>query len=212
MPARYAPALLLDVFAFWFVLRWLLTAAAVLLRLLVGMMVVGMLGTLDQHHYVWAATFAGSALLASYLLHRWRGARPRRETRRLPLPTPSAWRHVQPTELATLCEQRLGLQVDAAVPVTIESSPEVHCVLALAGDGLWALADESLAARPQIGRVLACWARCGLVAHMEHSRRRERLEFSWPGHGALVRGITSSGAIADTFAGHLIADEFLQRT
>jgi hypothetical protein len=48
MPDRYAPALLLDVFAFRFVLRWLFPRRLVLLfgRLLILMMVVGTLGAL----------------------------------------------------------------------------------------------------------------------------------------------------------------------
>jgi hypothetical protein len=114
---------------------------------------------------------------------------------------------VDPIELAVLCERRVGMHVDAAVPATILSGPEPHCVLALAGEGLWTLADESRLVRPNVGCVIACWARRGLVAHVEHARRWERLELSWPTHGALVRGVTASGATADVFVGQLIAGE-----
>ncbi len=76
MADRYAPALLLEILAFWFVLRWLLIGRAILFvgRALVLMMVVGVLGTLDERRYLWAACFAGSAVLAWVLLRRWRGS------------------------------------------------------------------------------------------------------------------------------------------
>jgi hypothetical protein len=35
----------------------------------------------------------------------------------------------------------------------------------------------------------------------------QTLEFSWPNHGALVRGIIKARPLADAFAGHLLADE-----
>ncbi len=214
MADRYAPALLLDVLAFWFVLGWLLTAAAVLFvgRLLVLMMVVGILGTLDQHHYVWAGFFAAATALAWVLLRRWHRRRVPREGRRLHAPTSLAWRNVEPAELATMCERRVGLQVVAAVPTTIAATPDLHCVLALAGDGLWVLEDESRLTDPRVGRVLACWATRGLVAHVERLGRRDRLELSWPANGALVRGVTLPSTMADVFAGHLVADEFSRRT
>jgi hypothetical protein len=59
----------------------------------------------------------------------------------------------------------------------------------------------------QVGRVLACWDRATLVAHVEHCHRGERLELSWPRNGAFVRGVMPSGAAADVFAGQLAADE-----
>ena len=211
MADRYAPALLLEVLAFWFVLRWLLIGRAILFvgRALVLMMVVGVLGTLDEHRYIWAGCFAGSAVLAWVLLHRWRGT-PRRVLGRGLRPRFSrAWRHMTPGELATLCERRVGLQVDAAVPAAIAAD---RVVLALAGNGVWVLEDESHAKQPRVGRVLVCWARQGLVAHVERVRRRDLLELSWPERRALVRGVIPSGPTAELFAGHLVADEFARRS
>ncbi len=74
MADGYAPALFLEALAFWFILRWLLTARTVLLvgRLLVLMMFVGALGAIDEHRFVWAGCFAGSAFLAWLLRDRWR--------------------------------------------------------------------------------------------------------------------------------------------
>jgi hypothetical protein len=69
------------------------------------------------------------------------------------------------------------------------------------------LEDESSLSRARIGRVLACGDRASLVSHIEHSRRRERFEFSWPQRGALVRGVMPSGDAADLFAGYLAVDE-----
>jgi hypothetical protein len=46
--------------------------------------------------------------------------------------------------------------------------------LARVGDGLWVLEDESRLSRPKIGRVLACWDRASMVAHLEHTRRGGR--------------------------------------
>jgi hypothetical protein len=40
------------------------------------------------------------------------------------------------------------------------------------------------------------------------SRHGQTLEFSWPKHGALVRGIIKERPLADAFAGQLLADEF----
>lgn len=213
MADRYAPALLLDVLAFWFVLRWLLSPRAILLvgRLLVMMMIVGALGTLGQHHYVWAAFFVASAALAWGLLRRWRHPRVHRTARQRNAPSWPAWRGVEPVELATLCERRLGLKVDAAVPARIAGDADHDRVLALAGNGLWVLDDESRLGHRRMGRVVACWARRGLVANVEHARRRELLELSWPGQGALVRATTRSGQLADAFVGHLVADELLRR-
>ena len=207
MADRYAPALLLEVLAFWFVLRWLLIGRAILFvgRALVLMMVVGVLGTLDEHRYIWAGCFAGSAVLAWVLLRLWRGP-PRRVLGHSPRPQISrAWRRVTPAELAALCERRVGLRVDAAVPAAIATD---QVVLALAGDGVWVLQDESTLTRPGVGRVLGCWARQGLVAHVEHLRRGDQLELSWPARGALLRSVMPSGDTADLFAGYLVADEF----
>jgi hypothetical protein len=207
MADRYAPALLLEVLAFWFVLRWLLIGRAILFvgRALVLMMVVGVLGTLDEHRYIWAGCFAGSAVLAWVLLRRWRGP-PRRVLGHSPRPRISrAWRRVTPAELAALCERRVGLRVDAAVPAAIATD---QVVLALAGDGVWVLEDESKLTRPGVGRVLGCWTRQGLVARVEHLRRGNLLELSWPARGALLRGVMPSGDNADLFAGYLVADEF----
>ena len=64
---------------------------------------------------------------------------------------------------------------------------------------------------PGASRVVACWDRSGLVAHVEHSRRGEDLELSWPRQGVLVRGTMSRGAAADLLAGHLVADELAHR-
>ena len=212
MADRYAPAVLLEVLAFWFVLRWLLLWRLILLvgRLLVVMMIVGALSTLDKHDYVWAASFLGAALLAWLLLRRWRGLPPVGQFR-LRLPRRLAWHDKSADEIATLCERRIGLHVDAAAPATISSSRASRCVLALAGDGLWVLEDESRFRRPAIGRVLACWDRTGLVAHVQHSARHEDLELSWPRNGVLVRGVMPSGGPADLMAGQLAADELLNR-
>ena len=212
MADGYAPALFLEVLAFWFVLRWLLVARLIRFfgRLLVLMMTVGALSALDDHEWMWAASFAGSALLAWLLLRRWRGRAYRglRSGHRL-------LTHGRPSsadELAALCERRIGIHVDAAAPATVDADPPRRCVLALAGDGVWVLEDESRFRRPEIGRVLACWDRKGLVAHVEHSHRGERFELSWPRHGALVRVLARPGPSADLLAGHLVADEITLRS
>jgi hypothetical protein len=211
MADRFAPALFLDVLVYWFVLRWLLPGRAILFvgRALVLLMVVGVLGTLDQHRYLWATCFAGSAVLAWALLRRWCGPRCRMLSRGLRRRASRAWRHMTSDELATLCERRVGLQVDAAVPAAIAAD---RVVLALVGDGVWVLADESHVRRPQVGRVLACWARRGLVAPVARAKRQDLLELSWPERGALVRGVIPSGPTAELFAGHLVADEFARRS
>lgn len=211
MADRYAPALFLEVLAFWFVLRWLLVGRLILLvgRLLVVMMIVGALSTLGEHDYVWAASFLGAGLLAWLLLRRWRGlptvghVRPRLRAR-------VTWHDA--SELATLCERRIGLHVDAAAPATISSSPTSRCVLALAGDGLWVLEDESRFRHPDIGCVRACWDRTGLVSHVQRSRHGEDLELSWPRHGVLVRATMPAGSAADLMAGQLAADELANRS
>lgn len=142
--AKYAPALFLEVLAFWFVLRWLLLGRLILLvgRVLVLMMVVGALTALAEHHHVWAASFAGAALLAWQLLRGWRGL-PAVSRHRVRVPALLAWRGKSPTELAVLCEQRLGLQVDAAAPASLTDDRRSRFVPALAGDGVWVLEDES---------------------------------------------------------------------
>jgi hypothetical protein len=208
MADRYAPALFLEVLAFWFVLRWLLVARFVLLlgRLLVLTMAIGALGTLDQHEYVWAVCFAGAALLAWLLLRRWRGLSVLSRYRAR-APAVLAWRGKSATEVASLCERRLGLPVDAAAPASLAANRRSQLVLALAGDGVWVLEDQSRVRQPRIGRVIASWDRATLVSHVEHSRRGERFEFSWPRQGALVRGVMPSGEAADVFAGHLVADQ-----
>ena len=173
--------LFLEVLAFWFVLRWLLFGRLVPFagRALIWLMLVGTLDTLSQHHYLWAGCFAGSALLAWLLLRRWRGlsvddrVRPR-------LPRFRPWRGRSADEVATLCEQRIGLHVDAAAPAALPGASPFRCVLALAGDGIWVLEDDARFRRPELGRVLACWDRASLVALVEHSRRGERLQLSWP--------------------------------
>jgi hypothetical protein len=205
---KYAPGLFLEVLAFWFVLRRLLPGRLILIlgRLLVLMMVVGALGTLDRHLYVWAASFAGAAVLAWMLLRRWRGLPPGGD-RRARVPILLAWRGKSPAEVASLCERRIGLLVDAAAPARVAGDPRTRCVLALAGDGLWVLEDQCRLRRPRVGRVLACWDRATLVSHVEHSRRGQRFEFSWPRQGALIRGEMPSGDPADLFAGYLAADE-----
>ena len=176
-------------------------------RLLVLMMIVGVLGTLDEHRFVWAACFAGSALLAWLLLCRWSG-RSTRSRLSIRLPNALAWRGRSADEVATLCERRIGLKVDAAAPATVRARPPAHCVLALAGDGVWVLEDESRLHHARIGRVLACWDRTGLVAYVEHANQGEHLELSWPQRGALIRGLMPPGAPADQLAGQLVADEF----
>jgi hypothetical protein len=207
MAVRYAPALFLEVLAFWFVLRWLLIGWAILFvgRVLVLMMIVGTLASLDKHHLVWATFFGGAALLAWAMLRRCRGQRFPRPA--VQFPSFNAWCGRSPTEVAALCERRIGLQVDAAAPATLVANPRSRCVLALAGDGVWVLEDESRMRLAQVGRVLACWDRAGLVAHVERCHRRERLELSWPRNGAFVRGMMPPGAAADLFAGQLAADE-----
>jgi hypothetical protein len=187
MADGYAPALFLEVLAFWFILRWLLIARLVLLlgRVLVLLMLVGLLGTVGEQRFVWAGCFAGSALLAWVLLRRSReGPIIRRGT--WPPSTFFAWRRRSADDVATLCERRIGLKVDAAAPATVRARLPVTCVVALAGDGVWVLEDESRVRHPRIGRVLACWDRGSLVAHVEHageesassSRGRSRVRWS----------------------------------
>ena len=144
-------------------------------------------------------------LLAWALLSRWKrrqvvGARLRR-VRRRPL-----WHPTTDSELGALCERRIGQQVDAAALATVSGEPSRY-VLALAGSEVWVLEDEARIRRPAIGRVVACWDRAGLVAHMEHCRRGERFEFSWPRHNVLIRGVMASGPPANLLIGHLVADE-----
>lgn len=79
-------------------------------------------------------------------------------------------------------------------------------MLALAGDGGWVLEDGSRLSCAKIGRVLACWDRGSLISHIKHSRRSERSEFSWPRHGAVVRGAMPSGPPAELVAGGLAGD------
>ena len=212
MADGHAPALFLEVLAFWFVLRWFLFRRAILLVgwLLVLMMLVGTLSSLDEHSYVWAACFTGAALLAWRLLRRWRGlpTLPRPDVR---LSSSHAWRSKSGAELAAMCERRIGLRVDAAAPATLAGRERSRCVLALAADGLWVLEDESRPRHPEIGRVLACWDRTGLVAHVQHSRHGEDLELSWPRNGVLVRGAMPSGGPAGLMAGQLAADELTNR-
>jgi hypothetical protein len=207
MAWRFAPALFLDVLVFWLIVRWFVFARVVLLIgwLLVLMMIVGVFATLDQHEYMWVACFAGSVWLAWAFLRRWKrhqvvGAR-LRPARRRPL-----WHAGTAGELATLCERRIGQQVDAAALATVSGEPSRY-VLALAGSGVWVLEDESRIRRPALGRVVASWDRAGLVAHIEHCRRGERFEFSWPRHNVLVRGVMACGPPADLLIGHLVADE-----
>jgi hypothetical protein len=198
----------LEVLVFWFVLRWLLIGRLILLlgRLLVLIMVVGAFGMLGAHDYVWGACFAGSALLSWLLLRRWRGL-PLLGRHGARFPAVLAWRGKSSTEVAALCEQRLGLPVDAASPASLSGERHARFVLALADDGVWVLEDESRLSGAKIGRVLACWDRASLVSHIEHSGRCEQFEFSWPRQGALVRGAMPSGPAAELVAGHLAADE-----
>lgn len=109
--------------------------------------------------------------------------------------------------MATLCERRIGLKVDAAAPAMMPQKLQMHCVLALAGDGVRVLQDESRIRHPRIGRVVACWDREGLVSHVDHSRAGDRFELLWPRRGASVRGVMPLGAPADQMAGQLAADE-----
>jgi hypothetical protein len=101
MADRYAPALLLDVLAFWFVLRWLLTARMILLVgwLLVLMMVVGALDTVAHQHYVWALFFAAAALLAWTLMRRWQRPGLPAQRRRRRLSPGHAWRRLTSDEI-----------------------------------------------------------------------------------------------------------------
>lgn len=212
MADGYAPALFLEVLAFWFILRWLLVARLVLFfgRALIVLMLVGVLGTLDEHRFIWTLCFAGSALLAWILLRHWR-RRPARRRVIFNVPALLARRGKTAEEIAALCERRIGLKVDAAAPATITAEPSARCVLALAGDGLWVLEDQSRIRHPRIGPVLACWDRTSLIAHLEHSRRGECFEFSWPRRGALVRGVLPTGPATAKLDAQLIADE-LART
>lgn len=211
MPSRFAPALLLDVLVFWLVLRWLLPTTAVIFlgRALILVTLVGVLPSVQDGDYVTSFFFAASGGLAWALLRRSqqraRRSPPRRLWKR------GVWRRTAPSQLATMCERRIGIQVDAAVPATIATGPPAACVIALAGDGIWVLEDESGLRQARVGRVLACWARQGLVAHVEHRRRDDQLELSWPAARALVRAVLPCGSTADLFAGHLIADELTLR-
>lgn len=211
MPSRFAPALVLEVLAFWFILRRVLSTAAVTLvgRALIVVMLVGVLASVGDGDYVASFFFAASGALAWALLRRsqQRGRRsPGRRLRKR-----GVWRRVAPPELAIICERRIGVQVEAAVPATIATDPPASCVIALAGDGIWVLEDESDLRRAQVGRVLACWGREGLVAHVEHHRRGERLELSWPARRAFVRAVVPSGPAGELFSGHLLADELALR-
>jgi hypothetical protein len=64
--------------------------------------------------------------------------------------------------------------------------------LALADGGL-VLDGESRMARRHVGRVIARWARRGRVAYIDHAGRRDRLQPSWPRHGAFVRATMPAG-------------------
>lgn len=209
MADRYAPALFLEVMAFWFVLRWLLPARLILVvaRLLVLVMFVGALATLEDHRYLWAACFVGAWLLALVLLRRWRRL-PALGNQGIRVPPLRPWRGKSVSEVAALCERRLGVPVEAAAPAIMGDGSRSRYVLALAGDAVWVLDDESRFHCARIGRVRGCWDRTSLVSHVEHSRRGERFEFSWPRHGALVRGVMSPGPAAELVTGHLAADEF----
>ncbi len=204
----YAPALFLEVLAFWFVLRWLLAARLILFfgRILVLMMLVGVLETVGEQRFVWAACFACSAVLAWVLLRRWRG-KPHVAPVMPRLFAFLAWRGKSADEVAALCERRIGVKVEAAAPAIVSGPRSAHCVLALAGDGVWVLEDQSRIRQTRIGRVLACWDRTGLVAHLGRSHRGECFEFSWPRRGALVRGRMPCGPAADQVGAQLIADE-----
>jgi hypothetical protein len=103
------------------------------------------------------------------------------------------------------------LRVDAAVPASIAGDSERNRLLALAGDGLWVLDYESRLGRRRVGAVIACWARRGLIAHLEHTARGNWLELSWPRNCAFVRAATPHGQLTDRFVGHLIADELSQQ-
>jgi type VI protein secretion system component VasK len=94
MADGYAPSLFLQVLAFWFILGWLLVARLVLFfgRILSVLMLAG-LGTLDERRFLWAACFAGSALLAWLCLRRWRARSRAHHTRQTrPLTTSGARR------------------------------------------------------------------------------------------------------------------------
>jgi hypothetical protein len=210
MPDRYAPALLLDVLALWFVLRWVLSAAMLLLfaRVLLVMLAVGLLVSLGQDRFVSALFFAAATVLCWMLMRRGRRARQPTESRTRRLSPSHAWRRVTSDEIGVLCERRIGDRVDAAAPITITDQ---RCVLALAGNAVWVLEDGSSSRHPEVGRVLARWSRDELVSHVEPSGRGQRLELSWPRHGALVRGLMPAGTPADAFTGQLVADELARR-
>jgi hypothetical protein len=84
-------------------------------------------------------------------------------------------------------------------------------VLALADDAVWVPRDDSSTTCPPVGRMMACWARRGLVSHAEPSRRGQKLELSWPQTGALARGVIGGRPHGDVFAAHLLADELARR-
>jgi hypothetical protein len=213
VPDRYAPALPLYLLALWFVARWVLPRVALFLlgRALICAMSLGVLATLADHRYAWAGWLSASAALAWLLLRRSSEPGNPAERRWRGRPASLAWRRSSPEDVITLCERRIGLRVDAAVPATIAANPQ-HCILALAGDGVWVLEDESRMAHPQVGRVLTCWSRRDLVAHLEPSGGERLLELSWPAHAALVRGVVAPPSIADAFACQLLADEFARRS
>lgn len=212
MADRYAPAVFLDVLVFWFVLRWFLPWRLILRlgRGLVLLMVVGAIAMAGEGRILWSICFAGSAALAWALLRRWHG-RPVLQPFTGGASRKIAWRGKSAGHLAALCERRIGELVQAAAPATVAGTPPSHCVLALAANGLWVLEDESRWLQPRVGRVLACWDRAGLVPHIEHTRRAERFELSWPRHGALVRGAMAPGEATDRVVGYLVADELLLR-
>jgi len=111
-------------------------------------MVVGAIGALGEHHYVWGACLADAVLLSWMMLRWWRRSGVRSRFRR---PAFLVWRSQSPTEVASLCERRLGLLVDAAAPATVADDAPTRCLLALAGDGVWVLEDQSRARHPQVG-------------------------------------------------------------
>jgi len=115
------------------------------------------------------------------------------ERRRFRVSTSLAWHGTSADEVATLCERRIGLKVDAAAPATVVRDAQMPCILALAATVSGCSRTNRAFWHPHIGRVLAYWDGKGLVAHVERSRHGERFEFSWPRRGALVCALMPHG-------------------
>jgi hypothetical protein len=213
MPGKCAPGLFLDVHAFWFVLRWLLR----------GRGCFSVRAPAHPHRAHQNARHTGRASLRVVGVLRRRGlalmvtpsplAHPRTGQRDAYLPTGRPPRVAPRYSVlhrdalrAAHRRPRLRRGPDHALGVTVYS-----VVLALADDAVWVPRDDSSTTCPPVGRMMACWARRGLVSHAEPSRRGQKLELSWPQTGALARGVIGGRPHGDVFAAHLLADELARR-